>query len=391
MADAPSPSQHDLEHEQATPSEMLTPAEERFERLRRMSGAVLAPLAFVLVYFVLLRDSTLSEPGKRLSAVLATVAVLWITETIPLPVTAILGASLCVLLGVADAEKAFSGFANPMIFLFLGSFMLARAMHIHQLDRRIALGFLSFKAIGGRPARVLAGLGAVTALLSMWVSNTATTAMMLPIALGILTALHTVRVRNGLASGPLDPRHWPFATGMMLMIAYSASIGGIGTKVGSPPNLITLGHLEKIAGRSIPFFKWMAVMVPMLAVMGVLLFFLLYALHPDRGARGTSMPRPGGDAQAEAEGLASYLRLERQRLGPWTTGQRNTLIAFALAVTLWILPGFLQVFAEEDKRPAASATQSAAARPATSPAAATAPTPKPQSPLARAVDFFGSK
>jgi sodium-dependent dicarboxylate transporter 2/3/5 len=378
MAEPPLPTQHDLEHEQATPSEMLSPAEERFERWRRTSGAILAPLAFVLVYFVLLRDSTLGEQGKRLSAILATVAVLWITETIPLPVTAILGASLCVLLGVADAEKAFSGFANPMIFLFLGSFILARAMSIHRLDRRIALGFLSLKSIGGRPGAVLAGLGAVTALLSMWVSNTATTAMMLPIALGILTALHTVRVRSGLASGPLDARRWPFATGMLLMIAYAASIGGIGTKVGSPPNLITLGHLEKIAGRNITFFKWMAVMVPMLAVMGVVLFFLLYTLHPDRSRRDTTKAAPDREPDVEARGLASYLQLERERLGPWTAGQRNTLVAFALAVTLWILPGFLQAFAEEDKPKATSTTQVTSA-------------PSAPTPLKRAVAFFGTK
>jgi sodium-dependent dicarboxylate transporter 2/3/5 len=125
--------------------------------------------------------------------------------------------------------------------------------------------------------------------------------------------------------------------------------------------------------------------------MGIVLFFLMYAMFPDRGARGRIAGEPPAGAQAEAEGLASYLRLERERLGPWTTGQRNTLIAFALAVTLWILPGFLQVFAEEDKRPVVSATQGAAARPATPAAAATAPNPKPQSPLARAVAFFGSK
>jgi sodium-dependent dicarboxylate transporter 2/3/5 len=376
MTDSPAPQPIDY----AAPEETLTAAEEAFERWRKISGAVLAPLAFVLVYFVLLRSGStgLSEPGRRLSAILAATAALWITEALPLPVTAILGATLCVVLGVADAERAFAGFANPMIFLFLGSFMLARAMQIHYLDRRMALGFLSVEWIGGRPGRVLAGMGAITALISMWVSNTATTAMMLPIALGILAALHAVRVRSGLASGPLDARNWPFATGMMLMIAYAASIGGIGTKVGSPPNLITLGHLEKIAGRTIPFFKWMAVMVPMLAVMALVLFGLLYILHPDRSRRATSTASPN-TTEIEATGLASYLQHERQRLGPWTPGQRNTLIAFTVAVSLWILPGVLQVFVEQDTRPAATTTTA----PATIPVA--------QSPLRRAVAFFGTK
>ena len=359
--------QHDLEHEQPTPAEMLSPGEERFERWRRAAGVVCAPLAFVLVYFVLLHDTSLTPQGRRLSAILAAVAVLWVTETLPLPVTALLGAALCILLGVGEAKAVLAPFADPMIFLFLGSFILARAMQVHRLDRRIALGFLSLRWIGGRPARVLAGMGFITASLSMWVSNTATTAMMLPIALGILAALHDVRVRGGLAAGPLDARAWPFATGMLLMIAYAASIGGIGTKVGSPPNLITLGHLER-AGFTISFFTWMAVMVPLLAVMGVVLFFLLYAIHPDRSARGTpARPAdPNGAGGAEATGLATYLRHERDRLGPWTAGQRNTLIAFSVAVTLWILPGFLSAaLSDADK---ASGTV-----------------------LARAVAFFGSK
>jgi sodium-dependent dicarboxylate transporter 2/3/5 len=179
----------------------------------------------------------------------------------------------------------------------------------------------------------------------MWVSNTATTAMMLPIALGILTALHSVRVQTGQATGPLDARTWPFATGMLLMIAYSASIGGIGTKVGSPPNLITLGQLERV-GITISFFKWMAVMVPLLAVMGIALFFLLHALHPDRTPKVQleGAPKVPGALDYESAGLTNYLADERARLGPWTAGQLNTLIAFSIAVTLWILPGFLQAF-----------------------------------------------
>ena len=334
---------HALEHEDPTPREMLSEAEERFERWRRISGALFAPVAFTLVYWVLLRHSPMSQEAKRLSAIIAATAVLWVTETLPLPVTAVLSACLCVLFGVADAQRVFAPFANPMIFLFLGSFILARAMQIHQLDRRIALGFLSINWIGGRPSRVLLGMGVITAAISMWVSNTATTAMMLPIALGILTALHSVRVKSGLASGVLDARSWPFATGMLLMIAYAASIGGIGTKVGSPPNLITLAALEK-QNVHISFFKWMAIMVPLLAVMAAALFFLIYVLHPDKSPTSKSH-EPVSDAQST--GLAAYLASERASLGAWTPGQRNTLIAFIIAVTLWMLPGFLQAIAQD--------------------------------------------
>jgi solute carrier family 13 (sodium-dependent dicarboxylate transporter), member 2/3/5 len=327
--------------EEAAPREVLSAAEERFEHWYRAPGAVLAPIAFVVVYFVLLRDTTLSPAGRRLSAILASVGVLWISEALPLPVTALLGASLCIVLGVADARTVMAPFADPLIFLFLGSFMLARAMEIHRIDRRIALRFLSIRWIGGRPARVLAGMGVICATLSMWVSNTATTAMMLPIALGVLSALHEVRVRGGLvAAGPLSARTWPFATAMMLMLAYGSSIGGIGTKVGSPPNLITAGQLERV-GHAVPFFTWMLIMVPIVAVMGVCLFVLLFWLHRDRaGARGAASPEQS--TAYEASGLAAYLRQERAQLGPWTPGQVNTLIAFAVAVALWVLPGIVQ-------------------------------------------------
>ena len=268
--------------------------------------------------------------------------MLWASETLPLPVTALLGAALCVVLGVAPAKTVLAPFADPIVFLFIGSFILARAMMLHGLDRRIALAFLSAPWVGGKPARMLAGVGLVTAVLSMWVSNTATTAMMLPIALGILSALHRVRVAAGMAGGPMDPRAWPFATGMMLMVAYAASIGGVGTPVGSPPNLIAIGLIRRGTGVDISFFRWMALMVPMLAAMAAALFVLLYALHPERRARGDRDPnRESGTSDSGESGLSDYVAAERERLGGWTRGQVNTLVAFAVAIVLWVLPGVL--------------------------------------------------
>jgi sodium-dependent dicarboxylate transporter 2/3/5 len=310
--------------------ERLSPAEERFERYRRLLGLILTPLAFFVTYSL---TSGLSPQGRRLSAILVSVAVLWITELIPLPVTALLGALLCIILGVAPIKTVLRPFADPIVFVFLGSFILARAMTLHRLDRRIALTFLSIRWIGTHPARVLCGIGAVTALISMWVSNTATTAMMLPIALGILSALHAVRVSHGVASGPLDARRWPYATAMMLMVAYAASVGGIATPVGSPPNLIAIRGLRE-AGVHISFFKWMALMTPMLLLMSAVLFALLYALHPDRSRPPAAGPPPD---------ISAFIRSQRDLLGPWTRAQINTLIAFSIAVVLWVLPGVLSV------------------------------------------------
>ncbi len=314
---------------EAEATEAISEGEARFERWRKRSGVLLAPLGFLATW--LLTAGRLSPQGRNLAAILAAVAALWVTEVIPLPVTALVGAVLCILLEVADARTVLAPFADPIVFLFIGSFILARAMMLHGLNRRIALAILSLRWVGGHPARVLMAMGLVTALVSMWVSNTATTAMMLPIGLGILQTLHQAH-----GGGELPSRNWPFATGMMLMIAYAASIGGLGTPVGSPPNLIAVGFIRSLAGVEISFFRWMSLAVPTLLVMGFVLFVLLYVLHPTHAV-----------APERARDLQEYLRSQRAALGRWDAGQVNTLAAFALALTLWVTPGFLPLLLEK--------------------------------------------
>jgi sodium-dependent dicarboxylate transporter 2/3/5 len=299
----------------------ISPAEELFENWRRRAGMILAPLLFAVTYAL---TANLSPEGRKLSAILAAVAALWVTETLPLPVTALLGAVLCIVMGVAPLEKVFAYFANPIVFVFIGSFMIARAMSVHRLDRRIALAVLSAPWVSGHPARVLAAMGLITALLSFWVSNTATTAMMLPIALGLLRAMRG-------SDQPLSARVWPFATGMMLIIAYGASIGGIGTPVGSPPNLICVAQLKKLAGFELSFLKWMVLCVPLFLAMAVVLFTLIFWLHP------------AGTPRTDARSMQQFLADERAKLGRWSLGEVNTLIAFGLAVVLWMAPGLLKL------------------------------------------------
>lgn len=338
--------QHEMQ-EPTVAREVLSETEERFDRWRKVSGVFLTPLAFFITYALC---TGLSPEGRTLSAILAAMAILWVTEPLPLPVTALLGAVLCVLLGVAPAKTVMAYFADPIVFVFIGGFIIARAMTHHRLDRRIAMAFMSIDFIGRSPAMILAGMGLITALLSMWVSNTATTAMMLPIALGVLSALHHIRVARGEASGPLDYRNWPYATGMMLMVAYAASIGGIGTPVGSPPNLIGIGLIHRATGYQVNFFTWMLLCIPIFALMAVALFFLLYWLHPmkKRGAAAATPAQPPTASPASSPSTApasmvEYLQREKDALGPWTSGQVNTLIAFLTAVVLWILPGILSI------------------------------------------------
>ncbi len=270
----------------------------------------------------------LNAQAHTLAAIIGWVVVWWIGEPVPIPISAILGAVLCILAGVGDARTVLAPFAEPTIFLFLGSFILARAMSVHGLDRRFAYGIMSMGWIRDRSWRILFAYGAITAFISMWISNTATTAMMLPIGIGIVTAMAgMLEKKTGRA---IEPARLRFATAMMLMAAYASSAGGIGTPVGTPPNLIGIAMIEKFAGVKIPFFQWMLFAVPMLLVMYGLLFLLLYFLHKPE------MP--------VMEGSREFVRQELARLGPWNRGQKNSLIAFLVTVCLWVIPGFLAIF-----------------------------------------------
>jgi sodium-dependent dicarboxylate transporter 2/3/5 len=307
--------------------ETTSRAEERFEYWRNSVGFFLGPVLAVIIYRLPL--SGLNPQAHRLAAVLGLVVTWWITEPIPIPITALLGAVMCVVLGVAPAKAAFASFADPIIYLFLGSFLLAQAMAEHGLDKRLAYGLMSLRWVGQSPGRLLFVYGAITAFISMWISNTATAAMMFPIGLGIISATAELMSRN--TGRQVDPKSLRFGTGLMLMTAYAASTGGIGTPVGTPPNLIGLAMIEKFTQVRIPFFQWMLFAVPLLIVMYIFLFILMYRLHkPDAG---------------RLTGSREYMRMELRALGPWTRGQKNALLAFLVAVGLWTAPGFLALFA----------------------------------------------
>jgi len=291
--------------------------------MRQKIGAVLAPAVFLLL--LALPMPALSAAAHRLAAVLAAVVVLWVTEALPLPVTALLGAAACVALQVAPAKEVFAPFADPLMFLFIGAFILARAIFLHGLDRRVAYAVLSLPWVGARPSRILLAFGAVTAFISWWISNTATTAMMFGIGLSILAAL---RAPGGAAG--INPR---YATALMLMTSFAASVGGLATPVGTPPNVIGIGFIRSLVGVEIPFFRWMLLGVPIFLV----LFTFLY-LYLDRAAPAGVRELPAG---------AELIRRERERLGPWSRGQRSVAIAFAVTVFLWILPGIVAIVAGE--------------------------------------------
>lgn len=296
-------------------------AEERFERARRTAGLALAPTVFLVLW--LLPTAGLSEAAHRLLAVFGLVIVLWMTEAIPLAMTALLGPSLAVVFGVMSEREMFRSFGNPILFLFLGSFLVAEAMLRHGLNRRIAFSLLGLRWVARSPARILAAFAAATAGLSMWISNTAATAMMFPIGLAILSEM--ARRKSEVQGGSFKPGDLKFGIGLMLATAFAASIGGMATPVGTPPNLIGIGFVERLLGKHITFFQWMGFGVVLAAVLtAALVVYLNWACRAE----------PGLLENVE-------LRSQGSSLGRITRAEKNVLAAFALTVLLWVVPGAL--------------------------------------------------
>ena len=309
-------------HEARTRVETFSPAEEQFNRRRQTAGLFLAPLTFIALFAAPL---PVPESAHKMAAILATVVVLWITEALPLSITAMLGPVLAVVLQVVPARTALAPFADPIVFLFIGAFMLAEAMFVHGLDRRIAYTALSWPFVGTSAGRILLVYGGVTTVISMWISNTATTAMMFPIGLSLVA--HVSRANSG-----ADVRR--FAMAMMLITAFGASIGGMATPVGTPPNLIGIGMIERITGQRIGFFEWMAIGVPAVIV----LFGAIWAVFYFLAVRGTTV----------GEGSTRAVREELDRLGRMTRGERNVIIAFGTTIALWVAPGLFAIAGVDD-------------------------------------------
>jgi len=259
-----------------------------------------------------------SEEGRRLMSVIAVVATLWISEAIPLAVTALLGPTLAVIVGVAKAEVAFAAFGNPIIMLFVGSFLLARTTFKFALNERIAYRVLSLDVLANDPTRAFLFLGLTTAVLSAWMSNTATTAMMLPIAQSVLRAMIPV-------GGGTVPR--TFAAGMILVVTYSASIGGLFTPIGTPPNLIGIGLIEQATGVRISFVSWVVRVLPVTAAsLFLMMAYFAFLFRKEKSALVFDRAR--------------MVELYRE-LGPWTVEQRRVTAALLVTVALWVVPPIL--------------------------------------------------
>ena len=294
----------------------------------RKAALVLGPCLAVGVFLVLPGQSGpdgvgLSHAGRATAAIAAWMALWWLTEAVPLAATALLPVTLFPLLGVVDIATAAAPYASPLIFLFLGGFLIGLAIQRFGLHRRIALHILLL--VGTSPRRLIAGFMLVSALLSMWISNTATAIMMLPIGTSILAMLDEEQARspeNERTCSPADMA--AFSNALVLGIAYACSIGGIGTLIGTPPNLVLAAFLQSHYGVEVTMARWLGVGLPLVVILLPATWWYLTRI----AFRVPAKPLPCGREVIEAE-LRNLGRMDR--------GERSVLVVFAATATAWIL------------------------------------------------------
>lgn len=291
-------------------------------QLRKKLGSIAAPLLFALIALLPLN---LERDAQWMAAICASAIVLWITEAIPLAVTAMAAPAVAVLCGVAPVGKALAPFAHPLIFLFMGGFLLARAISVHQIDVRLALWLVSRSLIAGSPQRAFIAICLIAFVLSMWVSNTATAAMMLPIVTGILAAID-----RALPDGPGARERLPaFREISYIALAYACSLGGLCTPIGTAPNLLGIDALARSQGQTIDFLQWMQFGFPAGFASLILCIFLGLRIAPPPKAR--------------VQGFEANMRAQLEQLGPMSPAARRVIAVFLLAVCGWLAPSFIRL------------------------------------------------
>lgn len=287
------------------------------KKARKNNSGLLLGLGVFGLMLALPVPAGLEPAAWRVAAAALLMAIWWVSEALPVAATALLPLALFPLLGVAPIKAVAAPYANPLIFLFLGGFIIALAIEKWNLHRRVALWVLA--SIGSREDRQIAGFMLATAFLSMWVSNTATTIMMLPVALSIIP--------RG-ADGEIDPAKRGFAVALLLSIAYAASIGGMATLIGTPPNALLAGFMSETYGVTIGFAQWMLVGLPLSSILLLLCWVLLTRV----------LYRVGREENPEA---AAEVASSLKAMGGLTRPEKLVALVFLTAASLWVVRPFL--------------------------------------------------
>jgi solute carrier family 13 (sodium-dependent dicarboxylate transporter), member 2/3/5 len=284
----------------------------------KQAGLVSGPLLFIILLATIDRDFISPQAGKVL-ALAAWIIVWWMTEAVPIAVTALLPLVVFPFLGVMKMSEAAAPYANPIIFLFMGGFMLALGLEKHRLHERIALNLIRITGTSGNG--IIRGFMWATAFISMWISNTATAMMMLPIAVSVIKLLKSSPL--ALSSENLTKGERNFAIALMLMVGYSSSIGGIATIIGTPPNVVFAGLLDQFFHQKLDFGKWMLVGVPLM----LLLLAATYAIL-------TKILFPNGIKNVK--GSDELIAAKLIELGGIRREEKLVLLIFAITCLSWI-------------------------------------------------------
>jgi sodium-dependent dicarboxylate transporter 2/3/5 len=275
----------------------------------------IAFLSSVLISFFMyfLNPFGLNPLANKAVAVAVLMILWWVSEALPLPVVALVPIVLHPLLQIGSLEETTKSYSNPVIFLFMGGFIIGLAIQKWNLHKRIAMNIVKLTGTSGN--RIILGFIIATGFISMWLSNTATTMMMFPIALSVITVMKDHEQKG------TNFHH--FSLALMLVIAYASNIGGMATIIGTPPNVAFVGIIEKKYGFTVEFIDWMMVCLPLvILLLGFLYFILVYVLYPN----GIKRSKLAGD----------FITDEIRKLGKLTVTEKRVLIIFIVTALLWI-------------------------------------------------------
>jgi solute carrier family 13 (sodium-dependent dicarboxylate transporter), member 2/3/5 len=279
--------------------------------LRQLAGLSAGAVVFLLILFV--RPFGLSGEAARVLAVGSLMVTWWIVEAAPMPVVALLPLVLFPLMGIAKPEEAAAPYANPVIFLFMGGFIIGLAIEKWNLHKRIALSIVKLTGTSGN--RIVLGFIIATSFLSMWLSNTATTMMMFPIAMSVIKVMEDNHGGGGNIGN--------LGVCLLLAIAYASNLGGISTIIGTPPNVAYAGFLEKHNGYSFPFAEWMLLCAPLSWLLLLCLYFIMVKWLYPSGIRNNEAAR-------------GMIADELAQLGKLSVPEKRVLGVFLLTAGLWI-------------------------------------------------------
>lgn len=303
---------------------------QRSYKTPQLIGLFLGPILFILT-LTLFSPEGLSSDGKGVLASTIWIAVWWMTEAIPIPATSLLPIILFPLTGGLDIDTTTASYGDDTIFLFMGGFMIALAMEKWNLHKRIALAIIS--KIGTNTDRIILGFMVATGFLSMWISNTATAMMMVPIGLAIIYQVSEALKDDD--SIDTSKENFGFGKALMLGIAYSASLGGIGTLIGTPPNTLLAGAIDKFYGVELSFAKWMLFGVPIAWIFIIIAWFYLVKVAFPLKVKQL----PGGK---------ELIQSEKKKLGSPSFEEKAVFVIFILAAFSWITRSFLLVHISEN-------------------------------------------